>query len=92
MTPTDADKIACLRRELAMRRRVYPRQVGRGQMTQAEADREIGLIEAILEDYAPAESEAGQVACGCARPGCKLATWGSHDPGRPESRGARPCP
>ncbi len=72
MIPTDAEKIAWLKRELAMRRRVYPRQVGRGQMRQDEADREIGLIEAILEDYAPAEGEAGQAACGCARPGCKL--------------------
>ena len=36
-----ADQIACVRRELAMRQRVYPRWVSAGKMTQADSDREI---------------------------------------------------
>lgn len=49
---TDADKRACAYRELKMRRRVYPRWVQEGRMTQADADREIALMQAIAEDYA----------------------------------------
>lgn len=52
MTFTDAEKRACAYRELKMRRRVYPRWVADGRMTQAEADREIALMQAIAEDYA----------------------------------------
>lgn len=52
MTFTDAEKRACAYRELKMRRRVYPRRVAEGRMTEAEADREIALMQAIAEDYA----------------------------------------
>ena len=48
---TPADKRACIERELRMRRRVYPRFVQNGKLTQAEADREIAVMEAILADY-----------------------------------------
>ena len=48
---TPADKRACLERELRMRRRVYPRWVQAGKLSQAEADREITVMEAILADY-----------------------------------------
>ena len=48
---TRADKRACLEREIRMRRRVYPRFVQSGKLTQAEADREIDVMEAILADY-----------------------------------------
>lgn len=34
-----------------MRRRVYPRRIREGYMTQAEADREIDVMTAILRDY-----------------------------------------
>lgn len=36
------------RRESFMRRRVYPNQVRAGRMTQADADRKIDLMEAII--------------------------------------------
>lgn len=45
------EKRACLARELAFRRQVYPRQVESGRMTQAEMDREIAVMAAILDDY-----------------------------------------
>lgn len=48
---TTEDKLACVRRELVMRCNVYPRRVNSGQMTQAAADRQIQLMEAIVEDY-----------------------------------------
>lgn len=46
-------KRACLGRELKMRRRVYPRWVEAGRMSQAKADEEIATMEAILADYPP---------------------------------------
>ena len=51
MAITTDDKRRCLMREIAMRRRVYPAWVDRGQMTRAQADREIAVMEAILADY-----------------------------------------
>lgn len=44
-------KIEALERELNMRRRVYPRWVGGGKMTQEKADEEMLVFEAILADY-----------------------------------------
>jgi len=44
------DKIACLKREIAMRERVYAKRVDTGMMRQDKADREISIMEAILED------------------------------------------
>lgn len=46
-----ADKITCLKREISMRRRVYPRWIESGKMKQETADREIALMEAILADF-----------------------------------------
>lgn len=48
---TDADKIKCLKREIAMRENVYPSWVARGKMKQAAADREIAVLKAVLHDY-----------------------------------------
>jgi hypothetical protein len=60
-------KIRVLRREIAMRRSIYPSRVLNGKMTQVEAEFEIDVMEAILKDYekldAPIplfESEDGQ--------------------------------
>lgn len=53
---TPAQKRACLKREIGMRRRVYPGRVASGKMTQHEMDHEIAVIEAILADY-PEEVE-----------------------------------
>lgn len=48
---TKADKRHCLKRELALRKRHYPRWVAGGRMPQGEADREIEVLSAILADY-----------------------------------------
>lgn len=39
-------QIAAVRREISMRRKVYPGWVQRGRMTQDEADRQIATMEA----------------------------------------------
>jgi hypothetical protein len=41
---------ACARRELGQRKRVYSRLVADGKMKQADADREIALMEAIRDN------------------------------------------
>jgi hypothetical protein len=49
MTITTEDMLACVKRELGQRRRVYPRLVGCGKMTQAGANREISTMQAIAD-------------------------------------------
>ena len=49
MKPPLPDQITCVERELGMRRRVYPRWVATGRMTQADADREIATMSAVLD-------------------------------------------
>ena len=44
-----AEMIAEAERELHLRRSVYPRQVSRGKLTQAKADRAIAVQQAIIE-------------------------------------------
>lgn len=48
---TLADKISCLRRELALRRNVYRKRVMAGAMDENLADRELAVMYAILQDY-----------------------------------------
>lgn len=48
---TDADKLACVEREIKFRTYVYPRRIDNGTMTQERADREIAIMESIREDY-----------------------------------------
>jgi hypothetical protein len=62
MTPiTAAEKAKEARREVAMRRRVYPGWVGGGKLSQAAADRQIAIMQAIADDYERmAEAEAAQ--------------------------------
>jgi hypothetical protein len=48
---TNAVKLAELKREQAMRRRVYPRFVEQGRMTRAEADRHMDVLYVIILDY-----------------------------------------
>ena len=43
------DQIAAVRREIAMRERVYPRQVSAGRLRQTAADRELAAMRAVLE-------------------------------------------
>ena len=57
MSYTTATKIRALKRELAMRRRVYPRRVKAGKMSQAEANRQIAVFEEILQDYEQEKTE-----------------------------------
>ncbi len=52
MNPTRQQKRDAALREVKMRRRVYPRWVADGRMTQAKADEEIAIMEAIAADYA----------------------------------------
>jgi hypothetical protein len=44
-----ADQIAEVRRELGMRRYKYPQWTGAGTMKQADADRQMKRLEAVLE-------------------------------------------
>lgn len=44
-------KIACLAREVALRRHAYPRFVAKKQMTAAKASQELHVMECILRDY-----------------------------------------
>ncbi len=43
------EQIKCVKREISMRERVYPRFVKKGKMTQDEADREIAAMKAVLD-------------------------------------------
>lgn len=43
------DQLACARRELAYRKRVYPRWVSEGRMKQDAANKECDAMEAIIE-------------------------------------------
>jgi hypothetical protein len=45
---TDADLVRCAERELRLRRRVYPRQVANGKMSQEDADHETEAMSTIL--------------------------------------------
>jgi hypothetical protein len=53
---TAADKKKAIERELTYRRRVYPRWIADGRMTQKLADQQIEIFEAIRDDYAKAET------------------------------------
>ncbi len=50
-------KVRALKREIAMRRAVYPARIRRGEMRPSEAEREIAVMEAILADYEPREQQ-----------------------------------
>jgi hypothetical protein len=55
------EKRKAVERELALRKRNYPRWVASNRMTQIEADRQIAVMEAIVADYArmtPLEHQA----------------------------------
>lgn len=60
MTFTDAEKLEAAEREVRQRKRVYPRWVSEGRLTQAFADRQIALMEAIADDYR-AKAQAGDL-------------------------------
>jgi hypothetical protein len=43
------EQIACVEREIALRRRVYPRRVADRKMTQALADKQLAAMSAVLD-------------------------------------------
>ncbi len=51
MTPL-ADQIACVKREIALRERLYPRWIVGGRLRRADAEREIATMKAVLETLA----------------------------------------
>lgn len=48
---TRHEKAECIRRELKLRRRVYPRWIVSGKLKRETAEKEIATMEAILKDY-----------------------------------------
>ena len=46
--PNLTDQIACVKREIAMREKVYPRWIESRKMTQEKADREIKTMKDVL--------------------------------------------
>lgn len=44
-----AEQIKCVKREIAMRERVYPRWVNAGRLVQSKADTEIAVMKAVLK-------------------------------------------
>ena len=47
--PTLDELLACIEREVKLRRRVYPRRVADGRMTQALAEKEIRRMENVAD-------------------------------------------
>jgi hypothetical protein len=43
------EQISCIAREIAIRERCYPKWVSKGTMKQAEADRELNRMRAVIE-------------------------------------------
>lgn len=54
---TIARQIACVERELRLRRHVFPRRVLEGRLTQTKATEEIALMEAVRETLLAAQRE-----------------------------------
>lgn len=49
MTVSIENQILCVKREIMMRKRAYPRWVSDGRMTQEGADKELAAMQAVLE-------------------------------------------
>jgi hypothetical protein len=60
MTVSIEDQIKCVRREIGMRERVYARRVADKAMTQAQADKEIGAMKAVLASLVAIDHTATQ--------------------------------
>ncbi len=48
---SEEEKLECARRELRERKRVYPRRIEAGKMSQPFANEQIALMTAIVADY-----------------------------------------
>jgi hypothetical protein len=55
---TYSEQIACVRREIAMRERSYPRWVEAGKMTQEKAEDELAAMRAVLATIIKVERAA----------------------------------
>lgn len=53
---TSQDKKSAIERELKYRRRVYPRMIAEGKMTDGFANAQIAIFEDILRDYEDASA------------------------------------
>lgn len=57
------DQLAAVKREIAMRERVYPRQVAAGRMTRVTADRELAAMNAVLTTLTAGPALVEREAC-----------------------------
>jgi len=57
MTASITEQIECVRRELVLRRRVYPRWVQQGKMSQEKSQKELITMEAVLATLVAMENE-----------------------------------
>ena len=56
-TPTLSEQLACVERELGMRKRTYPRWVANGKLNQAAADLEMRRMEAVRDTLKRVQAE-----------------------------------
>ncbi len=57
-THTIDEQIAAVKRELSMRRRVYPRWVAQHKMTREDAAKQIALMESVLATLEAVKAQA----------------------------------
>lgn len=63
MTNVSIDaQISCVRRELAMRQRAYPKWVAGGRMKQPEADKELAAMQAVHDTLMAVMAQTRAVA------------------------------
>jgi hypothetical protein len=48
---SNAEKLACAKRELQMRENVYPRWIAQNKIKEATARHQLAVMRAIVEDY-----------------------------------------
>ena len=53
------DQIQCIRREIAMRERVYPRRIAEDRMRQYVADQELGCMRAVMKTLERLRTQQG---------------------------------
>jgi hypothetical protein len=54
---TTEDKLNCIQRELRLRQRVYPRLINNGKMSEQQAEHELLVMQAVLQDYQAVASQ-----------------------------------
>ncbi len=57
MSVSISDQIACVRREIALRRNVYKKRVNAGQMQPAQARRELDAMQAVHDTLTAVAAE-----------------------------------